>query len=71
MLLPLPTLQGERVIVRGRRDSDIDDRLRYPIDPEASALAAPGCASTLISTARPTRWACSWPACAARDSVRR
>ncbi|MGI8446327.1 MAG: GNAT family N-acetyltransferase [Streptosporangiaceae bacterium] len=33
-LLPLPPLQGERVLLRGRRDSDIDNRLRYPIDPE-------------------------------------
>ena len=33
-LLPLPTLPGERVILRGPRDSDVDDRLRYPIDPE-------------------------------------
>jgi RimJ/RimL family protein N-acetyltransferase len=32
--LPLPTLQGERVILRGARDSDVDDRLRHPIDPE-------------------------------------
>jgi len=33
-LPPLPTLQGERVILREPRDSDIDDRLRHPIDPE-------------------------------------
>ena len=33
-LLPLPTLPGERVILRGPRDSDVDDRLRHPIDPE-------------------------------------
>lgn len=33
-LLPLPTLRGERVILRRRRDSDIDDQLRHPIDPE-------------------------------------
>lgn len=33
-LLELPMLRGERVILRERRDSDIDDRLRYPIDPE-------------------------------------
>jgi hypothetical protein len=32
---PLPTLRGERVILRGPRESDVDDRLRYPIDPEA------------------------------------
>src|SRR5215475_8146638 len=32
--LPLPTLRGERVILRGPRDSDVDDRLRHPIDPE-------------------------------------
>jgi [ribosomal protein S5]-alanine N-acetyltransferase len=30
----LPTLHGERVILRGPRDSDVDDRLRHPIDPE-------------------------------------
>jgi len=30
---PLPVLRGERVILRERRESDIDDRLRYPIDP--------------------------------------
>jgi [ribosomal protein S5]-alanine N-acetyltransferase len=30
----LPTLRGERVILRGPRDSDVDDRLRHPIDPE-------------------------------------
>jgi RimJ/RimL family protein N-acetyltransferase len=33
-LPPLPTLRGERVILRDSRESDIDDRLRYPIDPE-------------------------------------
>jgi RimJ/RimL family protein N-acetyltransferase len=33
-LPPLPTLPGERVILRGRRESDVDDRLRLPIDPE-------------------------------------
>jgi RimJ/RimL family protein N-acetyltransferase len=33
-LPPVPTLRGERVILRGSRESDIDDRLRYPIDPE-------------------------------------
>ena len=33
-LPPLPTLPGERVILRGPRDFDVDDRLRYPIDPE-------------------------------------
>ena len=30
----LPVLQGERVVLRGFRESDIDDRLRHPIDPE-------------------------------------
>ena len=30
----LPVLRGERVILRGFRESDIDDRLRHPIDPE-------------------------------------
>lgn len=30
----LPVLQGERVTLRGSRESDIDDRLRHPIDPE-------------------------------------
>ena len=33
-LAPLPTLHGQRVILRGPRDSDVDDRLRHPIDPE-------------------------------------
>jgi ribosomal-protein-alanine N-acetyltransferase len=33
-LPPLPTLHGELCILRGRRDSDVDDRLRLPIDPE-------------------------------------
>ena len=33
-LLPLPTLRGERVILREGRDSDVDDRLAHPIDPE-------------------------------------
>jgi [ribosomal protein S5]-alanine N-acetyltransferase len=32
--LPLPILRGERVILRGSRDSDVDDRLAHPIDPE-------------------------------------
>jgi len=27
-LPPLPTLQGERVVLREPRDSDVDDRLR-------------------------------------------
>jgi RimJ/RimL family protein N-acetyltransferase len=31
---PLPVLRGERVLLRGPRDSDIEDRLRHPIDPE-------------------------------------
>ena len=30
----LPTLLGEGIILRGPRDSDVDDRLRHPIDPE-------------------------------------
>jgi ribosomal-protein-alanine N-acetyltransferase len=30
----LPTLRGERVILRASRDSDVEDRLRHPIDPE-------------------------------------
>ena len=33
-LLPLTMLQGERVILREPRESDVDDRLRHPIDPE-------------------------------------
>jgi RimJ/RimL family protein N-acetyltransferase len=33
-LPPPPTLRGERVILREPRDSDVDDRLRRPIDPE-------------------------------------
>jgi [ribosomal protein S5]-alanine N-acetyltransferase len=32
-LLPLPALRGDRVVLRERRESDIDDRLAYPIDP--------------------------------------
>jgi hypothetical protein len=30
----LPALRGQRVILRGPRESDVDDRLRHPIDPE-------------------------------------
>src|SRR5712692_6465492 len=30
----LPVLPGERGLLRGSRESDIDDRLRHPIDPE-------------------------------------
>jgi ribosomal-protein-alanine N-acetyltransferase len=33
-LLPLPRLQGERVTLRASRESDVDDRLRHPIDPD-------------------------------------
>jgi [ribosomal protein S5]-alanine N-acetyltransferase len=33
-LPPLPTLRGERAVVRGFRESHIDDRLRHRIDPE-------------------------------------
>jgi RimJ/RimL family protein N-acetyltransferase len=33
-LPPLPTLLGEHVTLRGPRESDVDDRLRHPIDPE-------------------------------------
>ena len=33
-LLDRPRLRGERVTLREPRESDIDDRLRYPIDPE-------------------------------------
>jgi hypothetical protein len=33
-LPPRPALQGERVLLRGRRESDLDDRLRHPIDPK-------------------------------------
>jgi hypothetical protein len=29
-----PTLRGDRVILRAPCERDIDDRLRYPIDPE-------------------------------------
>lgn len=32
-LVPLTPLQGKRVLLRGRRESDIDDRLSHPIDP--------------------------------------
>jgi RimJ/RimL family protein N-acetyltransferase len=34
VLLELPTLSGERVMLRRRRESDIDDRVAAPIDPE-------------------------------------
>ena len=35
LVLPvLPVLRGERVILRGSAESDVDDRLRHPIDPE-------------------------------------
>ncbi len=30
----LPTLRGARVVLRASRASDVDDRLRHPIDPE-------------------------------------
>jgi RimJ/RimL family protein N-acetyltransferase len=30
----LPTLMGERVVLRAPRDSDVDDRLGHPIDPD-------------------------------------
>jgi len=33
-LLPLPVLTGERVVLREQRESDIDDRLAHPIDPQ-------------------------------------
>jgi RimJ/RimL family protein N-acetyltransferase len=33
-LLDRPRLRGERVLLREPREADIDDRLRYPIDPE-------------------------------------
>ncbi len=33
-LPPLPILREDRVILRGHRESDVDDRLRHPIDPE-------------------------------------
>ena len=33
-LPPLPVLRGERVVLRGFAESDIDERLRHPIDPE-------------------------------------
>ena len=33
-LPPLPALRGDSVLLRGRRESDIDDRVREPIDPE-------------------------------------
>ena len=33
-LPPLPVLRGERVVLRGSAESDVDDRLRHPIDPE-------------------------------------
>jgi RimJ/RimL family protein N-acetyltransferase len=33
-LPPLPVLTGKRVLLRESRDSDIEDRLRHPVDPE-------------------------------------
>ena len=33
-LPPLPVLHGERVLLREPRDSDIEHRLRHPVDPE-------------------------------------
>jgi RimJ/RimL family protein N-acetyltransferase len=33
-LPPLPVLRGEPTVLRGFRESDIDDRLRHPTDPE-------------------------------------
>jgi [ribosomal protein S5]-alanine N-acetyltransferase len=33
-LPPLPTLPGERVVLREPQHSDVDDRLRHPIDPD-------------------------------------
>jgi [ribosomal protein S5]-alanine N-acetyltransferase len=33
-LPPLPRLQGERVVLRRTRDSDVDDWLRHPVGPE-------------------------------------
>ena len=33
-LLTYTLRQGDRVLLRGRRESDIDDRLPHPIDPE-------------------------------------
>jgi len=33
-LPPIPVLRGENVLLRGRRETDIDDRTREPIDPE-------------------------------------
>jgi RimJ/RimL family protein N-acetyltransferase len=33
-LPPLPVLTGKRVLLREPRDSDIEDRLRHPVDPE-------------------------------------
>ncbi len=33
---PLPVLTGQHLLLRERRDSDIDDRLRYPVDPRIS-----------------------------------
>ncbi len=34
VLPPLPVLRGESVLLRGRCESDIEDRVREPIDPE-------------------------------------
>ena len=37
----LPVLPGERVILRGSTESDVDDRLRHPIDPEEEGVRLP------------------------------
>ena len=47
-------LRGERVTLRGLRDTDVDDRLRHPIDPEeehgyGSAWRRKYCASCCFS----------------------
>jgi RimJ/RimL family protein N-acetyltransferase len=34
VLPPLPTLRGEHATLRRAGDSDVDDRLRHPVDPE-------------------------------------
>jgi hypothetical protein len=50
----LPALRGQRVILRGSRESDIDDRLRHPIDPEKRTATAPrGGASEMAGAITP------------------
>jgi hypothetical protein len=52
LILPaLPVLPGERVILRDSTESDVDDRLRHPIDPEEAVSAAAATRCSRWSTA--------------------